>query len=894
MANFNYLDFFKTPSETDKKLFIKDKNNNVVWTLSNFMIKNYFVQNNNIRINFTNEDFIIIDFNNIYESKIALSKLKDAISILNNKVPFEIDKDIKLYVDTLVENSIFSGPTGPTGYAGATGPIGPTGSKGDIGFSGKVYTSLTSSGDYSIINSPTSFTYLNSSDNTSSFQTIESFDNSQGFYLQTTLPMAVDNLYGISLGAYGMGMNSYSIKIFSSSYDALNPITDYSLYYDTDEIFSGTYSEPLRFSLYSDGKDVFYEFNGITLAKYKYNSDSYYFYSYLNNILADNYTFDNFLFYPTGKKGIPGDRYYATSSTYITIPEIEGVIILDIQSELSYTPGQWLFISNTLDSYYTVGDYFEDDSIGINFYAIVENYNYETGELTTICEKTNSIGLTGSNWYINLSGMPGVDGQGLSFSTPYLNGILTSDGTSNGVNIETNLKYDGHTFSVIGDTILKGTTQFQQTIEIVGTSSIVFGLSPSTITYDFTVGSIWYHYDLVDNYFADFINVPTIDNRAISINIIINQGSTAYVPTFLSINGTIYDISWANGNTPTGNANQTDVIGFTFVNFGGIFRVLGQISTFLSTLPIVTSDGISSGFPCVANGTVTSEGGSPVTERGYVYGNVSYPTIADNKVIDISTGTGSFSVDISVPSYPDSYGRAYAINNSGVAYGVNIPFSAPCFIKGTLVTLSNGKTKKIEDINYNDSLLVWNFDDSRFDSANPVWIMKPVTISDSFITKFSDGSELITAGKLGVRKTSHRIFNIESGKFTYLISEKDTPIGTSTFNDKGEIVTLISREQKNELTEIYNVVTFGHLNMFCNTLLTSVRLNNIYPIKDMKFIKDKRSITPYDKFEGISKNYYYGFRLGEQILVEKSENFIETNTTPTLDELTHHMKTYYK
>ena len=63
---------------------------------------------------------------------------------------------------------------------------------------------------------------------------------------------------------------------------------------------------------------------------------------------------------------------------------------------------------------------------------------------------------------------------------------------------------------------------------------------------------------------------------------------------------------------------------------------------------------------------------------------------------------------------------------------------------------------------------------------------------------------------------------------------------------------------------------------------------------DMKFIKDSREIIPYTKFEGLSEDYYYGFRLGEQPLVEISENFAVTNTTPTLEELIHHMKTYYK
>lgn len=99
MANFNYLDFFKTPVPNDNKLFIKDKNNNIVWTISTFKISSYIVQNNNIRINFTNGDFIIIDFNNVYESKYALSKLKDTIALLNNRIPFDINKDIKLYID---------------------------------------------------------------------------------------------------------------------------------------------------------------------------------------------------------------------------------------------------------------------------------------------------------------------------------------------------------------------------------------------------------------------------------------------------------------------------------------------------------------------------------------------------------------------------------------------------------------------------------------------------------------------------------------------------------------------------------------------------------------------------------------------------------------------------
>lgn len=105
MANFNYLDFFKTPSETDKKLFIKNINNEVVWSLAPFKIFSSIIQNNNIRINFTNNDFILIDFNNVYESKIALANLQSAINVLSDKTPTEIDKDVELYVNNLLQQT---------------------------------------------------------------------------------------------------------------------------------------------------------------------------------------------------------------------------------------------------------------------------------------------------------------------------------------------------------------------------------------------------------------------------------------------------------------------------------------------------------------------------------------------------------------------------------------------------------------------------------------------------------------------------------------------------------------------------------------------------------------------------------------------------------------------
>ena len=62
---------------------------------------------------------------------------------------------------------------------------------------------------------------------------------------------------------------------------------------------------------------------------------------------------------------------------------------------------------------------------------------------------------------------------------------------------------------------------------------------------------------------------------------------------------------------------------------------------------------------------------------------------------------------------------------SGDYYILNEPMiinftNSTCFIEGTQISLENGLTKNVEDITYDDELLVWNFDEGKFDIAKPV------------------------------------------------------------------------------------------------------------------------------------------------------------------------------
>ncbi len=270
-------------------------------------------------------------------------------------------------------------------------------------------------------------------------------------------------------------------------------------------------------------------------------------------------------------------------------------------------------------------------------------------------------------------------------------------------------------------------------------------------------------------------------------------------------------------------------------------------------------------------GTISSDGNDAILERGFVWSNSENPTVNDNIEIVTGTSIGSFSaesVDVSSFIFELNYVRAYATNNVGTSYGNNLTFTPDiCLAKGTEVLLSDFSYKKIEDIEYTDLLLVWNFDECKFDTSTILWIKQPQISKQFNFLKFSDGSELKTISQ-------HRIFNKELGKFTYPMTN-ETPIGTTTFNSKGEEVFLISKEIIYEEVEHYNIITNNHINIFANNILTSCRYNNIYPIQNMKFIKDNRILRTREEFINIDDSYFYGLRLSEQrFSINEIESYI--------------------
>lgn len=164
-------------------------------------------------------------------------------------------------------------------------------------------------------------------------------------------------------------------------------------------------------------------------------------------------------------------------------------------------------------------------------------------------------------------------------------------------------------------------------------------------------------------------------------------------------------------------------------------------------------------------------------------------------------------------------------------------FVFSCLIAGTLITLADGTKKPIEDITYDDNLLVWDFFNGCFASAKPRWIKVKQTAKVYNKLTFDNGATLGLVGE-GGSQGYHRIFNKQACCFTHT-GVPETPIGTITFaEDKSEPV-LVRQELVNETVDYYNIITDKHFNIFANGILTSCRCSNLYKIENMKYVGDR-------------------------------------------------------
>ena len=82
------------------------------------------------------------------------------------------------------------------------------------------------------------------------------------------------------------------------------------------------------------------------------------------------------------------------------------------------------------------------------------------------------------------------------------------------------------------------------------------------------------------NFTANLTNLSLATGYVTTVSMILNQGSSGYVPSVLKIADTTTAFTWQGSSTPAGVANRKDVVAFNILNAGGSYIVLAQLVSF--------------------------------------------------------------------------------------------------------------------------------------------------------------------------------------------------------------------------------------------------------------------------------------------------------------------------
>jgi len=221
-------------------------------------------------------------------------------------------------------------------------------------------------------------------------------------------------------------------------------------------------------------------------------------------------------------------------------------------------------------------------------------------EVMTFGPAINSAASGGSNTQVQYNNNGALAGTGLLTIDSSNNTVIASNVTvtNNIVATTANLTNINisNTSSQVPNAIVAGTvfTAAQPNITSLGTltsltvsGTVSYGLASDilatktgatgVVTHDLSAsGSTFYHTTPAANFTANFTNVPTTNDRIVTVSLLIVQGATAYMPTAVQIGGVAQTIKWIGAQTPTGSPSYSDVVSFILIRTGSAWTVFGQ------------------------------------------------------------------------------------------------------------------------------------------------------------------------------------------------------------------------------------------------------------------------------------------------------------------------------
>lgn len=304
--------------------------------------------------------------------------------------------------------------------------------------------------------------------------------------------------------------------------------------------------------------------------------------------------------------------------------------------------------------------------------------------------------------------------------------------------------------------------------------------------------------------------------------------------------------------------------------------------TYYATVYAVDENNNSGEISCGIEGTTECGKSASVTMKYLIYrsgsaGEGTSITVSPNPgSTGVSYGT-SISYSISLKSdYENLKSSKYYSSNYGGATITSSPFiatgdfyisasatkksSSSCLAEGTRILLANGKYKNIEDITYDDLLVVIDYQNGGITYQYPNWIEKRL-LSDSYIKiTFSDDTTIDVVG-------DHAFFSYDASEFVVVSDKEKFNIGTRVAklkDNKIEEVQVKNIEYIEEEVYYHNVISTRYYNIIANDLVTTdnvLFITNLYgfnkditwknPVTTDFYTREELNILPNYLFRGL-------------------------------------------
>ena len=224
--------------------------------------------------------------------------------------------------------------------------------------------------------------------------------------------------------------------------------------------------------------------------------------------------------------------------------------------------------------------------------TLIATQNYVTGQ--GYITSTALAGVATQNYvttrgYITSAALTGLTTQGYvdtAISTAISNLVDGAPGALNTLNelaaaINDDASYASSITTLLGNKAPLASPTFTGTATFGNTTDVITPRTfDTTIVFNAALGSVFSVATPSANFIANFSNIPTTDYRATAFTIIIEQGSTAYIPNAVQIDGSGYSVKWQGGTPPAGDANKTNFFSFVLLRIQGAWSVTGSASTF--------------------------------------------------------------------------------------------------------------------------------------------------------------------------------------------------------------------------------------------------------------------------------------------------------------------------